>query len=164
MVILLVSCPTGREGDASLELEWALGDATVKRTKWRGVLLAYTSHDKGEAIRRIREFETQAIFKVVPLEVLVESNEDEIIKRAVELAKERIKPEDSFAARCRVRDKKFASAKELERKVGGAVKDATNARVDLTDPDWTVMVEVLERKTGISVLGRGEILKKDVVE
>lgn len=164
MVILLVSCPTGREGDASLELEWALEDATVKRTTWRGILLVYTSHNKREAIRRIREFETQAIFKVVPLEVLVESNEEKIIKTAVELAKKRIKAEESFAARCRVRGKKFASAKELERKVGGAVKEATNARVDLTDPDWTVIVEVLERRTGISVLERGETLKKDVVE
>lgn len=164
MVILLVSCPTGREGDASLEIEWALDDATVKRTRWHGVLLVYTSHDKEEALRRVKNFETQAIFKVIPLEVLVESDEEEIIKTAVELSKGRIMEGDSFAARCKVRGKKFPSAKELEKKVGGAVKEATNASVNLTDPEWTVLIEVMDRKTGVSVLRRGEIVKKEVVD
>jgi thiamine biosynthesis protein ThiI len=50
----------------------------------------------------------------------------------------------SFRVRARRSDKRFAlNSLEIERKLGGAVKLATGARVDLEHPETTLLVEVL---------------------
>ncbi|MCD6559080.1 THUMP domain-containing protein [Palaeococcus sp. (in: euryarchaeotes)] len=162
MTVLLVTCPNGREGDASLELEWALGDAKVKRTKWKGVLLCFTRIEKGESLKRIKEFETSAIFKVIPIDTLVESSKEVIIECGFKVATERIKEGDSFAVRCKKRGGKIKSEKEIERELGARIKEGLNATVNLSNPRWLVLVEILGKKTGISVLKTEEVLKKEV--
>ncbi|AIF69285.1 hypothetical protein PAP_04370 [Palaeococcus pacificus DY20341] len=162
MTVLLVTCPVGREGDASLELEWALGNAKVKRTKWRGVLIVFTPLEKAEALKRIIEFETSAIFKITPLDVLVKSDRDEIINIGFELAKTKIKEGDSFAVRCRKRGNKIKSSKDIEIELGGKIKEELNAVVNLSNPKWTVVIEILGTKTGIGILMQEEFIKKDI--
>ncbi len=162
MTLLLVTVPAGREGDAALELEWALGMARVKRTDWRGVLIAETPLLREEALDRIRRFETQSIFRVVPLDELVRSDEEEIMERAFEIAGKRIKPGESFAVRCRKRGGRIKSAKRIEITLGAMIKENLGAVVDLTSPMWYVVVEVLGRKTGIGVVRSEEIVKKEV--
>ncbi|WP_394325301.1 hypothetical protein [Thermococcus sp. JCM 11816] len=102
--------PAGREGDAILELEWALEKVKVHGTDWRGVLLAETPLSKEEALRRLKDFETQAIQRVVPLEVLVRASFDEIADAVLNLA-ERI--QGSFAVRAKVRGNKKLSQRSL---------------------------------------------------
>lgn len=162
MTVLLVTVPGGREGDAALELEWALEDAKVRRAKWRGVLIVKTQLEKEEALRRIREFETTAIFKIIPLDTLVKSKKDVIIEEAFKMAREHIKEEDSFAVRCKRRGNWIKSGKEIEIELGAKIKDTINAKVDLTNPDWYVWIEVLGKQTGISVIKPEEIVKKKV--
>ncbi|WP_461865850.1 THUMP domain-containing protein [Thermococcus sp.] len=162
MTLLLVTVPTGREGDATLELEWALNKVLIKKTKWRGVLIAETSLSKEEALRLIESFETQSIFKVVPLDELVRSNENEIVEKATEIARKRIKPGESFAVRCRKRGSKIKSGKGIEVKLGARIKDELGAVVNLSSPQWYVLIEVLGKKTGIGVVRAEEIIKKDV--
>lgn len=162
MTVLVVTCPNGREGDASLELEWALGDARIKRTKWKGVLLCFTKLKKEEALKRIKEFETSAIFKVIPVDFLVESSEEVIINQGFKLAAEKIHEGDSFAVRCKKRGGRIKSEKEIERELGARIKEGLNATVNLSNPKWLVVIEILDKKTGIGVLKAGEVLKKEV--
>jgi len=162
MTTLLVTVPGGREGDAALELEWALGDAKVRRTKWRGVLIVRTSLDKNDALEKVREFETTAIFKVIPIERFVESKKEKILEEAFQLAREYIKEGDSFAVRCKRRGNWISSGKEIEIELGAKIKENLKARVDLTNPDWYVWIEVLGKKSGISVIKPEEIVKKRV--
>lgn len=162
MTTLLVTVPGGREGDAALELEWALGDARVRRAKWRGVLIVKTRLEKDEALERIKEFDTTAIFKVLPLEKLVRSKKEIIMEEAFEMAKERIKETESFAVRCKRRGNWISSGKEIEIELGAKIKETLNANVDLTNPDWYVWIEVLGKQTGISVIRPEEIIKKRV--
>ncbi len=162
MVTLLVTTPVGREGDASLELEWALGDAKIKRLRWKGVLLVRSKVTKEEALKSLKEFETTAIFKVIPIEKIVKSKKEIIIEEAFKLARARINEGDSFAVRCRRRGNWIRSSKEIEIELGAKIKDEINAKVDLTNPKWIVRIEVLGGKTGISVIKPDEILKKEV--
>ncbi|MCA6214851.1 RNA-binding protein [Thermococcus sp. 101 C5] len=162
MATLLVTVPGGREGDAALELEWALGAARVRRTKWRGVLIARTPLSKEEALERIREFDTTAIFKVIPIDKFVESKKEKILEEAFRLAKEYIKEGDSFAVRCKRRGSWISSGKEIEIELGAKIKEELKAKVDLTTPDWYIWVEVLGKETGISVIKPEEIVKKRV--
>ncbi len=161
MVVLIVTCPPGREGDAILELEWALGRVRVRGTDWRGLLVAESPLSKDEAIERLKRFETQAIQRVVPLDLLVPASLDVIEQRAIELMGGKT---GTFAVRARVRGNKKLREMELERKIGEAIVRAYGLRVNLTDPDWTLAIEILGKKAGVGVLGRGEILRFKVVE
>jgi tRNA acetyltransferase TAN1 len=161
MVVLVVTCPPGREGDAILELEWALKKVRVHGTDWRGVLIAETPLPKEEILNRLRSFETQAIQRVVPLDEALPADYDTIRDTVLNLMKER---EGTFAVRARVRGNKRLSARELEIKLGSDIVEAFDLPVNLDDPDWTVVVEVFGKRAYVGVLRRGEMLKFEVKE
>ncbi|ASJ10614.1 RNA-binding protein [Thermococcus sp. P6] len=161
MTILLVTAPHNRQGDAILELEWALEKVRVRGTDWKGVLLAETPLERDEALKRLKDFETQAIQRVVPLERLVPAKGDEIERAVLEVAG-RIR--GTFAVRVRVRGNRRLSGRELEVGLGSLIVDRYGLKVNLSDPDYTVVVEVLGRKAGIGVLRRGEMLRFEVKE
>ncbi|WP_456365353.1 THUMP domain-containing protein [Thermococcus sp.] len=159
MVFLVATCPPGREGDAILELEWALGGVRVKGTEWRGVLIAETPLGKDELVKRLLSFETQALQRVVPLDFLLSAKLEEIEEKAVELMEGKT---GSFAVRARVRGNKKLGEKEIEVAVGSGIVGELGLKVDLSNPDWVVAVEVLGRKAGVGVLRRNEVLKFEV--
>jgi len=160
-MILLVTAPPGREGDAILELEWALGKVKVKGTDWRGVLLAETPLSREEVLKKLKDFETQAIQRVVPLERLVPAKWEEIEKAVLELGKA---IDGTFAVRAKVRGNKRLSQRELEIKLGSLLVERYNLKVNLSEPDYTVLVEVLGKKAGIGLVRRGEVLRFEVKE
>ncbi|ALM75718.1 THUMP domain-containing protein [Thermococcus barophilus] len=162
MTTLLVTVPSGREGDAGLELEWALGDVKIRRTRWRGVLIVKTGLKKEEALEILKGFETTAIFKIIPLEKFVRSRKEDIIEEGFKLAKARIKEGESFAVRCKRRGNWIRSSKEIEIELGAKIKENLNAVVNLDNPDWYVWIEVLGNRTAISVIKPDEIIKKEV--
>ncbi|KUH33091.1 RNA-binding protein [Thermococcus celericrescens] len=161
MTILLVTTPQGREGDGILELEWALGKVRVRGTDWRGVLLAETPLSKGETLERLKNFETQAIQRVVPLDLIVPARREEIEGAVLELAE---KIDGTFAVRAKVRGNKRLSQRELEIGLGSLVVERFGLGVNLSDPDYTLVVEVLGKKAGIGLVGRDELLRFEVVE
>ncbi|CAI1492730.1 Putative RNA-binding protein, contains THUMP domain [Thermococcus nautili] len=160
-MILLVTAPPGREGDAILELEWALGEVRVRGTDWRGVLLAETPLPKDEALQRLKNFETQAIQRVIPIERLVPARWEEIEKAVLELGKA---IDGTFAVRARVRGNKRLSQRELEIKLGSLLVERYNLKVNLSEPDYTVIIEVLGKKAGIGLVRKGEVLRFEVKE
>ena len=161
MVTLLVTAPPGREGDAIIELEWALGSVRVRGTDWRGVLIAETPLSKGEALERLRNFETQAIQRVVPIDELVPARWEDVEEAALRLAE---KIDGTFAVRAKVRGNKKLSQRELEIKLGSLIVERYNRRVNLGDPDYTLVIEVLGRRAGLGLLKRGEAIRFEVVE
>jgi len=161
MVVLVATCPPGREGDAILELEWALGRVHVRGTEWRGVLIAETPLEKREVVDRLLSFETQALQRVAFLDFLLPAELETIEEKAVELMKGKT---GTFAVRAKVRGNKKLGEKEIERKVGSAVVGVYGLKVNLSDPDWTVTVEVVGKKAGIGVLSRREVLKFETAD
>ena len=161
MTVLLVTAPQGREGDAILELEWALEKVRVRGTDWKGVLLAETALPREEALRRLRGFETQAIQRVVPLDSLVPAKREEIEKAVLELAE---KIDGTFAVRVKVRGNKKLSARELEIGLGSLIVERFGLPVNLSDPDFTVVIEVLGKRAGVGVLKRGELLRFEAAD
>ncbi|CAD5245257.1 THUMP domain-containing protein [Thermococcus camini] len=161
MTILLVTTPQGREGDGILELEWALGEVRVRGTDWKGVLLAETPLSKDEALERLRDFETQAIQRVVPLDIIVPAKREEIEGAVFQLAG---KIDGTFAVRAKVRGNKKLSQRELEIGLGSLIVERFGLKVNLSDPDYTLVVEVFGKKAGIGLVRRGEFLRFEVVE
>ncbi|WP_297421542.1 THUMP domain-containing protein [Thermococcus sp.] len=159
MTVLLVTSPQGREGDVILELEWALEKVKVKGTDWKGVLLAETSLPKEGALKRLKKFETQAIQRVVPLDEFVPARWEEIEAAVLRLAKG---IDGTFAVRARVRGNKTLKERELEVKLGSLIVESYDLEVNLSDPDYTVVVEVLGKRAGVGLVGRDESLRFEV--
>jgi len=156
MVVLVVTCPPGREGDAILELEWALEKVRVHGTDWRGVLIAETPLEKAEVVDRLLSFETQALQRVTPLDFLLPAELEAIEEKAVELMEGKT---GTFAVRAKVRGNKKLGEKEIEMNVGYRIVEKFCLKVNLSSPDWVVVVEVIGRRVGIGVLRREEVLK-----
>ncbi|MFQ6087462.1 MAG: THUMP domain-containing protein [Candidatus Methanofastidiosia archaeon] len=156
----IATSPVNRQYDAMWEVEWALGECRVKRTPFRGV---FTIEAFQDAIEKIREYETTAIYKVIPLDSLVRTEFQEILQESLKIAKEKLKSEKTFAVRCKKRDSHLSS-REVEKKLGAEISKEIGSKVDLTKPDVLIKIEVLGRKTGIGVLKPEEILVKEVLE
>jgi len=68
-----------------------------------------------------------------------------ITKTALSMAKDTITPEMSFRVRSTRGNKQFPmTSPEIDRHVGGEVQDLTQARVDLTDADVTLSIQIYD--------------------
>jgi tRNA acetyltransferase TAN1 len=145
------------------ELEWAFGEgAKIRKTRYPGVMIVQVDMDVVEGLRRIEEYETTAVYRVQPLEIMVKTNLEEIYCKGLELAKERITKDDSFAVRCKKRGSPGFSSKDVERELGSMICEETDASVNLDYPKWIVKIEVLGNRTGISVLNPHQIIIKEI--
>jgi tRNA acetyltransferase TAN1 len=164
-MFFLVTTPIYRQHDAMWELEWALGeDARIKKTKYPGVLLARTDMPRSEAIAAIRDYESTAIFKAIPLDVLITvADKEELFERAME--REGILEGETFAVRCRRRGTRMVeSSRDIECELGARIVDEIGASVNLDYPEKTLRVEIMGNRAGISVLAPDDTVTKEVAE
>lgn len=72
----------------------------------------------------------------------IEANDELLRKVAVQLAKQ-IQPGQSFAVRAKRSDKRYPlSSIEVDQKIGQIIGEATGAKVNLTEPDKTLFIEI----------------------
>ena len=162
---LLVTTPTARQFDGIWEVEWALEGEIfeIKKTKFKGVLLVKCK-DAKKAAEMIRDYETSAIHRAIPFDRYVNTDKDLIIIEAADVALPKIFKSDTFAVRCKKRGKANFKSQDLEREIGAKIVEATGAKVDLENPDIKVIIQIIDKKTGISILRKEEIIRKDVLE
>jgi tRNA acetyltransferase TAN1 len=136
------------------------GDETpsVTRTRVKGLIAAETSLEPLEAIRRIRgELREKPesfknLLRIIPIEATVPTEIDEIVETAQGLA-EKISVDESFRVTLEKRRTKLRS-----RGVIDAVAEKIDRKVDLEEPDWVILVEIVGKRTGIAVVPRDGIL------
>ena len=154
---LLATTEPRRESEGCSEL-WmllrAVGDNTpgVDRTRIKGLVEGTTGLDPIEAIERLRGelLEDPSSFKVLlrvlPVEEWVSTNLSSISEATKRLA-ERIGEDESFRVTV---EKRRTDLRSLE--VIDAVAIGIDRKVNLDEPDWIVLVEIVGRRTGISVV------------
>jgi tRNA acetyltransferase TAN1 len=138
----------------------AVGDETpsVYRTRVKGLIAAETSLEPLEAIRRIRgELRERPesfknLLRIIPVEATIPTEIDEIVETAHGLA-EKIPGDESFRVTLEKRRTKLRS-----REVIDAVAEKIDRKVNLGDPDWVVLVEIVGKRTGVAVVPRDGIL------
>lgn len=138
----------------------AVGDETprVYRTRVKGLIAAETNFEPVEAIRRIRgELRERPesfknLLRIIPVEATVPTELVEIVETVLRLA-EKIPEDDSFRVTLEKRRTKLRS-----REVIDAVAEKIDRKVDLGEPDWVVLVEIVGKRTGIAVVPREGIL------
>lgn len=160
---LIATTPRGQEvlGVASLSSLLAeLGDrdARVEITRVQGVLTAHTALDPFHVVELIREivsrepYKAAGLMRLIPVEEVTATALEEIASSAERL-KSKIPPEASYKVVVEKRHTQLSSRSVIE-----AVAARIDRRVDLENPDWIVLVEILGGVAGISVLRPSDIL------
>jgi tRNA acetyltransferase TAN1 len=160
---IIATCDRIRESEACSEL-WmllrAVGDErpAVDRTRIRGLISARTVLNPLETIRRLREELRRdpegfkALLRVIPVQAVVESDLNAIKGSSHRMAA-RMKESDSYRITVEKRRTGLRSRELIE-----AVAEGLPQRVDLENPDWIVLLEVMGNATGVSVIPPDGIL------
>lgn len=141
-------------------LKEELGDvqAQTAKTRIRGLIVGKTSLDPVEAVGKFRNilterpYEFRYALRIVPIQMVVQTDLSEIKKSAQEMAS-KIGENQSFRVTVEKRFTELHSKDIIEAAAGDL-----NRRVDLKNPDWILQIEVLGRLTGISLLKPSDIL------
>lgn len=143
-----------------LDLLTKLGDenADCEMTGIDGVLIAVTKLDPFGVIEKSKELVVSEpwwfrnIFRIIPIESVVSTDINDIKNAVLRLVSERIQPLDTFRVTVEKRRNPIRSFDII-----GAIADQIDNKVDLETPSWIVLVEVLEKVTGLSVLKPNQI-------
>jgi len=154
---ILATSEINSQSEACSEL-WmllrAMGDETpaVDRSPVRGLITARTKLDLVEAIQSLREElhrspnSFRVLLRVMPIEAVVRTEIGVIAKAAQGLAS-KIREGESFRVTLEKRRTGLRS-----REVIDAVAEGIERRVDLEEPDWVILVEIVGNYTGVSVV------------
>ncbi|KYK37257.1 MAG: hypothetical protein AYK19_21865 [Theionarchaea archaeon DG-70-1] len=156
----LVTTPVNRQYDGMWEIQWAVENCKVIKTRYKGLFLIEADE---EALQKIKDYETTAIYRVIPLDAVVSAQLPDITKETITIAQKKLKKGESFAVRCKRRGFSVSS-KEIEQKIGAQIVETFKNPVNLDNPDKVVLIEIIDKKAGISILKKDGIVKKEVIE
>lgn len=143
-----------------LEVLRLLGDEEARAwaTEVKGLILGFTNIDPKEAVKKIREIIAKEPWRItyvqrfVPIEITTTTSLSAIADTALELAK-KINENETFRITIEKRHTNLSSKDIIE-----AVAPKINRKVDLEQPDWTILIEIVGPQTGISLVKKGDIV------
>jgi tRNA acetyltransferase TAN1 len=130
----------------------------VNRSRVKGLVVARTSMDPVEAVHGLRAHLASdpgrlgSVYRVMPVQAWAETSVDRVVDAVRALAVV-MGPGDSFRVTLEKRRTQLRSLEIID-----AVASAIEMRVDLENPDWVVLVEVVGNETGVSVVRPSDIL------
>ncbi|MDH5794293.1 MAG: THUMP domain-containing protein [Candidatus Bathyarchaeota archaeon] len=160
---LLATTWRGNEENACSELWYLLGEIgdsapTVDKTGVAGLIAAKTAFNPFEVIEKFRKilhersYEFRYTLRIIPVEKVVRTDLGEIQQAATELSS-KIGEDETFRVTV---EKRFTETPTQD------IIEATAAnierKVDLNNPDKILLIEVVGRLTGLSVIKPNEIL------
>lgn len=165
---LIVTSSRFREEEACdeiLDLLDSFGDqsAEAELTEIKGIILAKTALDPLAVVERLKKLASEEpwdiryVMRVVPMERVVPAELEDIQGAALDLSA-RMGPEDSFRITVEKRHSALHSREIIE-----YVAEAVKHKVDLKEPDWIVLVEIVGKNAGVSVV-RKDTVFSSVVE
>ena len=138
----------------------AVGDdePAVDRMGIWGLICARTTKDPVEAITSIdallrsRIKKASAILRLMPIQRTIPTELDKITNVALELS-QIISSEDTFRITV---EKRRTSLGHME--IIDKIAEKLNQRVDLENPSWVILVEIIGKITGVSVIRPARII------
>jgi len=160
---LIISCARGLENDACSEIWFLLGeigdrDSEVEKTEISGLVVAKTSLDPFQAVRKLKEMfrkspaEFRYTLKVVPIEIVVPTKLELIEQAATELSR-KIGENETFRVTVEKRHTELSTKEIIE-----AAARHVDRKVNLEKPDKILLIEVMGKATGISIIEHDDIL------
>jgi len=153
----------GAENTAGSEVYMLLAEfgdskAKVTRTEISGILIVETILPHEEVIKTIRDiiesepWRVRSMLRLFPVEQLVDS-EIGLIIETVKPMLEKIGEDETFRITIEKRHTQITKEEIIK-----AVASLTNRKVDLNNPNWVILIEVIGAKTGISVIKPSQII------
>ena len=164
---LIVSSSRFREEDACDEILDLLGsfgdpDAEAELTEVKGIILARTTLNPLELVEGLKKlaadepWQVRYVMRVVPVEKVVLAELEDIQGAAADLAA-RIGPDESFRITVEKRHSALHTIELIE-----YIAEAVKRKVDLTKPDWVVLVEIVASHAGVSVIKQNQVFSSVV--
>jgi len=151
MGFVLITVPYGKEEAAKLEVLDCVfpqdQNARFVEHGYGGLLLLDTALSPDDAAVVLRDCPTSSVFKVIPVDSMVDSDIAAISREAVRLTGEGWR---RVAAVCKRRGRVIASSSEVEAAVGRALKSRGHI-IDLKNPDLIIRIDIIGERTTISV-------------
>ena len=155
---LVVSTYRQRENDCIAELWYfarEIGDKELdaSRTGLPALILARTSLDPEYFVRKVREKVLESpwyfryLLKIVPVQRVVEAKIEEIVEAVKALRAAKLSPGDTFKVEARIRLSELKRDEVIE-----AVAGVIPNKVNLSNPDKVVVVEVIGDRAGVSIV------------
>ena len=159
---LIVTCGRNLESEAKNEIKKIineLGDQELEilNSGMRGVLTVNTVVKPSEVIdyakNKINEepWFMRYCLRIIPIQIVMDTDIGKI-KQNVTKLKECIQKNDSFRITVEKRNSTI-STKEIISKIAKSLSN----KVSLENPTWIILIEVLGKKTGISILKDGAL-------
>jgi tRNA acetyltransferase TAN1 len=163
---LIVSTYRFREEDAQdeiLEMLEIFGDpeAESEIIEIKGLILAQTSLDPLAVIDKLRElvalepWQLRYILRVLPVQVVIPTRLDSITKAARDLAPKI--GNETFRVTVEKRHNSLSSMQVVK-----AIASQISNKVDLDNPSWVILVQIVGGLTGLSVLRPNQIFSSVV--
>ena len=160
---LIVSTYRLREIDAQSELHWLLnsfGDEnpTFQITKLSGILTARTNLDPFQVVRRLKgliheePWNVRFILRMIPIEFALFDAGTDLVKEAFTRLSSKMKRSDTFRITVEKRGTPISSS-EIISKIGSIFDNPVN----LENPCWLVLVEIIGKVIGVSILRPDDI-------
>jgi len=159
---LLVTTSRGNEENACSEIWYLLGElgdsaVIVDKTGMTGLIAAKTSINPLEVIEKFREllkerpYEFRYMLRVIPIEKVVRTTLEDIEKASAELSL-KIDEGESFRVSVEKRFSELPTEQIIE-----VVAANIERKVSLEKPDKIVLIEIVGKFTGISVIKPSDI-------
>ena len=160
---LLISTFRRNERNACSEMWYLLGELGDKSSKVdvtpiSGLIVANTFLNPVEVIDKLREnikekpWEFRYVLKIVPIQKIVQTSEENIKKAAIRLAKG-INDEDKYRITVRKRSTILSSASLIE-----MIAPKLSQKVDLENSDIILLIEIVGEVSGLSLVRPENIL------
>jgi tRNA acetyltransferase TAN1 len=164
---LIVSSSRFREEEACdeiLDLLESFGDpdAEAELTEVKGIILAKTKLDPLQVVDKLKKlasgepWEIRYVMRVIPVQKVVPAELENIQGALVDLAA-RIGPDESFRVTVEKRHSALHSMEIIE-----YIAEAVKRKVNLNEPDWTVLVEIVGGNAGVSVVKKEQVFSSVV--
>jgi tRNA acetyltransferase TAN1 len=159
---LIVSTYRFREEEAQDEIldlleQFGDPDSECEITDIKGILLARTAIDPTDVVAKLKDltssdpWQIRYVLRVLPIQAVVATDLQNIKYASAELAS-RIKSAEKFRVTVEKRHSPITSGE-----IVSSVAEVIQSKVDLENPDWVVLVQVLGALTGVSVITPGQI-------
>ena len=166
---LILTCPRHFEEEAKEEIEKIVkefGDDNPEFiiTNFPGIITGKTSLNTLEIIQKIREkildepWSVRYFLRIIPIQSVCGTNIDEI-KDEVQNKIKSFKPEESYRITIEKRNSKISS-NEIISEIAKSIPN----KVSLDNPDWVVLIEIIQDETGVSVIPNNSILSVEKVK
>ncbi len=159
----MVTCARHFEGETRDEIgaileELGDSDPQITITEMSGILTVKTAVDPNEIVKKIHEkiedepWAMRYTLRAIPIFATVNTDAESIAKAVIEQS-HKMKPEDTYRITVEKRHSEISSG-EIITQIANQIKN----KVSLENYDWIVLVQVVGKISGVSILKDSDIL------